>query len=172
VIRRLQTSDRPAWLRFLADIPEGEERFFKEDLADATAFERWTQRPGWLVAVENAEIVGSVAALPGTGWSRHVAELRLIVAGSRRGHGLGCTLARDGLMKALELGCSHVYVEVIAAQGALIDMFRKLGFQPEALLNDFVRDGDGNYHDLMLLTHRADENWSALAGLGLADGVS
>jgi hypothetical protein len=75
-------------------------------------------------------------------------------------------------MRALELECSHVCVEVVAAQEALIDMFRRLGFQPEALFNDFVRDGGGDYHDLMVLTHRADENWSALAGLGLAEGIA
>ncbi len=35
-------------------------------------------------------------------------------------------------------------------------MFQDLGFEPEALLVDFVRDSDGAFHDLMVLTHRAD----------------
>jgi GNAT superfamily N-acetyltransferase len=172
VIRRLQQTDRPAWHRFLTQIPSGEERFLKQDLTDAAEFERWVEHPGWLVAVDGDEIEGAAAALPGTGWSRHVAELRLIVAGPRRGRGLGRALAQRGLLTALELGCSHVYVEVVAAQQALIDMFGKMGFQPEALLADFVRDSDGNPHDLLLLTHRTAENWSALAGLGFADAES
>ena len=113
--------------------------------------------------------LGAVAALPGRGWSSHVAELRLIVGAQHRGRGLGRTLARWGLVKALELGCTHVYVEVVAEQQALVTMFRGLGFQPEALLADFVRDGAGQPHDLMLLTHHAEDNWSALAGLGLAE---
>jgi RimJ/RimL family protein N-acetyltransferase len=168
-VRRLNAGDRPAWARFLADVPPGEERFFKDDVTDPATFERWMHDPGWFVAVVDAEITGAVAALAGTGWSSHVAELRLIVGGPHRGRGLGRRLARHGLVTALELGCTHVYVEVVAEQAGLVAMFRKLGFQPEALLADFVRDGTGEPHDLMLLTHNAADNWSALAGLGLAE---
>ena len=46
-------------------------------------------------------------------------------------------------------------------------MFQDLGFEPEALLSDFVRDGAGEFHDLMLLTHRADEQLSRQQVLGL-----
>ena len=169
LVRRLNAGDRGAWARFLADVPPGEERFFKEDVTDPATFERWVADPGRLIAVADEEIAGAVAALPGTGWSSHVAELRLIVGGPHRGRGLGGRLARDGLVTALELGCTHVYVEVVAEQTALVGMFRKLGFQPEALLADFVRDATGKPHDLMLLTHHAADNWSALAGLGLAE---
>jgi ribosomal protein S18 acetylase RimI-like enzyme len=169
LVRALNAADRPAWARFLADVPRGEERFFKEDVTDPATFERWTHDPGRLVAVVDNEIAGAVAALPGTGWSSHVAELRLIVGDPHRGRGLGHRLARHGLITALELGCTHVYVEVVAEQTALVAMFRKLGFEPEALLADFVRDGTGEPHDLMLLTHHAADNWSALAGLGLAE---
>lgn len=168
-VRRLEPADRPAWLRFVADVPRGDERFFKEDLGDLANFERWAHEPGWFVAVTGTDIAGAVAALPGRGWSSHVAELRLIVGGSHRGRGVGRQLARRGLTAALELGCTHVYVEVVAEQAPLVSMFGSLGFRPEALLEDFVRDGAGDLHDLMLLTHHAADNWSALAGLGLAE---
>lgn len=169
-VRQLEADDRPAWLRFVGDIPQGEERFFKEDLADSTSFERWVQSPCRSVAVEGGAIVGSISALPGQGWSSHVAELRLVVGGSFRGRGLGRQLAQQGLTTALQLECTHVFVEVVAEQEALISMFRSLGFRPEAILEDFVRDAAGVHHDLMLLTHSAADNWSALAGLGLAEG--
>lgn len=169
VVRGLLPEDRPAWLRFSADVPRGEERFLKEDLADEECFERWRSDGTWLVAVEGDDVVGAVSVLPGRGWSTHVAELRLLVGGSHRGRGIGQKLARHGLSKALELGCTHVYVEVVAEQEALISMFRSLGFRPEAVLEDFVRDSEGETHDLMLLTHHAAENWSALSGIGLAE---
>lgn len=172
VLRGLEPGDRPAWLRFVADIPPGEERFLKEDLADEASFERWLHEDAWFGALDGAQVVGAVGALPGHGWSRHVAELRLVVGGSHRGRGIGQELARRGLSRALELGCTHVYVEVVAEQEGLISMFRSLGFRPEAVLEDFVRDSEGEPHDLMLLTHHASENWSALAGLGLVEGGS
>lgn len=168
VIRELDASDEPAWLRFVGDIPAGEERFLKEDMTGTGAFRRRTEDRGWLVSVDGDEITGAVAVVPGAGWSSHVAELRLIVGGSRRGRGLGRALACRGLLRAFELACTHVYVEVVAEQTALVAMFKGLGFQPEALLADFVRDADGEPHDLMLLTHHAEDNWSALTRIGIA----
>lgn len=172
VVRGLEPGDRSAWLRFVDDIPTGEERFFKEDLTDEASFQRWLHEGSWVVALDGDDVVGAVSALPGHGWSRHVAELRLVVGGSHRGRGTGQELARHGLTRALELGCTHVYVEVVAEQEGLISMFRSLGFRPEAVLEDFVRDSHGESHDLMLLTHHAAENWATLAGLGLAEAGS
>jgi len=40
VMRGLEADDREAWLRFVADVPRGDERFLKEDLADLANFER------------------------------------------------------------------------------------------------------------------------------------
>lgn len=168
-VRRPEPGDRPAWMRFVDEVPRGEDRFLKEDLRDGAGFEQWTGDPGWLVAVLGDGIAGAVSVVPGQGWSSHVAELRLVVGGSHRGRGIGGELARRGLATALELGCAHVYVEVVSEQEALISMFKALGFRPEAILEDFIRDGAGEPHDLMLLTHHAAENWSALAGLGLTE---
>lgn len=172
-VRRPEPGDRPAWMRFVDDVPRGEDRFLKEDLRDSAGFEQWTRDPGWLVAVSGDEIAGAVSVVPGQGWSSHVAEMRLVVGGSHRGRGIGGQLACRGLATALEQGCTYVYVyvEVVAEQEALISMFKGLGFRPEAILEDFVRDGAGEPHNLMLLTHHAAENWSALAGLGLTEAA-
>lgn len=170
-LRALEPGDRDAWLRFVADVPGGDERFLKEDLADQDSFAGWVRDPGRLVAVDGDEVAGTVAALPGRGWSSHVAELRLLVGGSYRGRGIGRALARRGLTTSLTLGCTHVYVEVVAEQESLIAMFGSLGFRPEAILEDFVRDSAGEPHDLLLLTHHAAENWSALTGLGLDEAA-
>jgi hypothetical protein len=45
-------------------------------------------------------------------------------------------------------------------------MFKQLGFEPEALLRDFIRDRNGAGHDLLMLTHRVHETWSELLTLG------
>jgi ribosomal protein S18 acetylase RimI-like enzyme len=162
-------ADRSAWMSFVADIPSGEERFFKEDLTDPDRVGLWSADHGWLVAVGDGEIAGVISVLPGRGWSSHVAELRLVVRASQRGRGIGRELAHHGLVNAIERGCTHVYVEVVAEQEPLISMFRSMGFRPEAILEDFVRDSAGKTQDLMLLTHHAADNWSALAGIGLEE---
>jgi ribosomal protein S18 acetylase RimI-like enzyme len=163
--------DGPRLKRFVQSVPEGEQRFFKEDFEDPDAVVAgWTANPrcSWLLAIEGEDMVGVTAALPLTGWSSHVAELRLIVAPSHRRRGLGRELARRALVSAIELGCTHVYIEVVAEQTQLVSMFQEMGFEPEALLRDFVRDTSGDPHDLLLLTHRVEDQWSRMEALGLS----
>ena len=176
-VRPLADGDDAAIARFLAQVPDGERRFLKENARRAWLRPSRTsvhdQAARRVVAVDVAgNIVGMAGAFPGEGWSSHVAELRVLVSSNRRGHGVGRALARAALLEALELGCSHAYVELVAEQEALVAMFQDMGFEPEALLADFVRDGTGEFHDLMLLTHRASEQWSRSQVLGLDEVVA
>jgi L-amino acid N-acyltransferase YncA len=170
-VRPLTPKDGLAFARFATGVPDGERRFLKESLENSE--DGWAAmlgEPGVrrLAATEpGGEIVGLAGAFPGSGWSSHVAELRVIVGAHHRRQGIGRALAQAALIEALELDCSQAYVEVVAEQESLVAMFQDLGFEPEALLADFVRDGAGEYHDLMLLTHRADEQRSRQQVLGL-----
>ena len=51
-------------------------------------------------------------------------------------------------------------------------MFRSLGFDPEALLTDHVRDQSGALRDLMILAHSVEEQWSSMVVAGIADELS
>ncbi len=174
-IRPMTEADAAPFARFVVQLPEGERRFLKESLEDpATAFVafRRDHLARRLVAVDtDGGIAGVAGAFRGEGWSSHVAELRVLVSSRHRRKGLGRELARSALVQALQLGCSHAFVEVVAEQEALVAMFQDLGFEPEALLADFVRDAAGEFHDLMLLTHRADEQWGRNHSLGLMDVI-
>ncbi len=174
----MTVDDVAAFADFVAQVPEGERRFLKDDLAgraDAdqapgvVAREKWARR---LLAVDGqGHVAGFAGAFPGGGWSSHVAELRVLVSEHFRRRGVGRALARAALVEALDMGCTHAYVEVISEQEALVGMFQDLGFEPEALLADFVRDAGGDLHDLMLLTHRAEEQWGRNQVLGLGEVV-
>lgn len=169
-LRSPDRDDRDALARFLSGIPDGDRRFLRDHISDADAvLERWLgdSRSRRLLAVDGPEIVGLAAALQGTGWSSHVAQIEVLVAVSHRRRGLGRMLARGALTLAFELGCTHVYVEVVAEQAALVAMFEELGFDPEALLRDFVRASDGAFHDLMVLTHRVEDHEDTLILAGL-----
>ena len=48
-------------------------------------------------------------------------------------------------------------------------MFRSLGFDPEALLKDHVRDQTGELRDLMVLAHSVEESFATMAAAGIAD---
>lgn len=171
-IRPLEAADEAAIDRFLDRIPEEDRTFFKEDVADAEVRAAWFRPgPARLVAVDGGAVLGYVAVVPLASWSRHVGELRVIVDPERRGRGIGQTLTRRAMLEALELGLTKMVIEVRADHEARIEMFRALGFVPEALLTDHVRDHAGHVHDLMVLANSV-EAWNAsLEVSGVGDGL-
>jgi ribosomal protein S18 acetylase RimI-like enzyme len=169
-IRELQGTDREAVERFVARVPEGDRTFFKEDVAAPEVLDAWA-RPGAArsVAVEDGEIVGYVALVPLHGWSSHVGEVRVIVDPDRRGRGIGRALARRAVLDAVELDLRKMVVEVVADQEPTVALFRSLGFDPEALLTDHVRDQSGALRDLMILAHSSEAEWASMVVAGIAD---
>jgi ribosomal protein S18 acetylase RimI-like enzyme len=171
-IRRLETGDEVALMRFVSRIPEGDRTFFKENVLDAEVVAAWVRRgEARSLAVEDGEILGTVTVLPLQDWSSHVGEVRVIVDPDCRGRGVGRALARRALLVALELGLTKLVIEVVADQEPAIAMFRSLGFVPEALLTDHVRDQSGRLRDLMVLAHAVEESWGALNAAGITEAV-
>jgi ribosomal protein S18 acetylase RimI-like enzyme len=170
-----------ALARFFADLGEGDLTFVKEDVSGPEAVRGW-MRPGrqWLAlddeddedGEDGGEVAGFVAVLPLHGWSDHVGEIRLVVHPRHRGAGLGRTLARHALRRALDQGLRKVVVEVVADQEALLAMFSGLGFTGEALLTDHVRDREGGLHDLVVLAHHVEATAEAMRAIGLEEEIA
>ncbi len=169
-IRKLEASDGDAVERFLARVPQGDRTFFKEDVSDPEVVAAWS-RPGAArsLAVGDGVVLGYCAVIPLQGWSSHVGEVRVIVDPDHRGQGIGRSLARYAVLEALGLGLRKMVVEVVADQEPTIAMFRSLGFEPEALLTDHVRDQAGGLHDLMVLAHSVDDSFAGMAAVGLGE---
>jgi len=169
-IRPVESDDSDALSRFFERIPESDRTFLKEDVGDPRVLADWV-RPatGRTIAVEDDEVLGSVEVFRLVGWSSHVGEVRLVVDPDHRGRGIGRRLARQAVLDAVDMDLKKLVVEVIADQGPLIAMFRGLGFEPEALLTDHVRDRSGQMRDLIVLANSVDEQFAAMAAAGVAD---
>ncbi len=169
-IRPIEAGDSPALSQFFERIPESDRTFLKEDVGDPRVLADWVQPgTGRTIAVEGGQVVGALAVVPLVGWSSHVGEVRLVVDPEHRGHGIGQRLARQAVLDAVDMGLGKLVVEVISDQAPLIAMFRGLGFEPEALLTDHVRDRSGQTRDLIVLANSVDEQFAALSAAGVAD---
>jgi GNAT superfamily N-acetyltransferase len=174
-IAPLSAGDVDRVVEFFDRVPEGDRTFFKEPVAGAVTVQGWLSDGSIRILAVDDEgggggdgtVAGYAAVIPGVGWSGHVGELRLVVDPARRRQGLGAALAKAALAAALESGLSKVVVEAIATQDATIALFAGLGFQPEALLVDQVRDAGGGLHDLMVLAMHGNETWATLTAMGL-----
>lgn len=169
-LRPIEPGDGPALTNFFARIPESDRTFLKEDVEDPDVVAQWA-RPGTArtIAVEDGEVIGSVAVVPLHGWSGHVGEIRLVVDPAARGKGVGRALARKAVLDAMDLGLAKLVVEVISDQEALVGMFRALGFEPEALLADHVRDRHGDVRDLLVLAQDVEAQFAAMGSAGITE---
>jgi ribosomal protein S18 acetylase RimI-like enzyme len=159
---------------FLDRIPKGESTFFKEDITADGIVRRWAADTAArrILAWDGDEVIGYTAVIPGVGWSSHVGEVRLVVDPERRRSGIGHELARRALIDALHAGLRKLVVEVVADQEAAIHLFTGLGFTPEAILSNQVRDRAGEVHDLMVLAHDVEDVQSVIATTGISDELS
>ena len=173
-IRPLDEGCREELEAFFRRVPEGDRTSFAEDVLAPGIVEEWLAdgRGRRSVAVdEENRVVGYVAVLPLVGWSSHVGSLRVVVDPGVRGKGIGRELARSGLLTSLELGLTKIVVEVVADATPAIAMFEAIGFEPEALLRDHVRDRSGELRDLIVLAHAVEDTWSGMETAGISDAL-
>jgi ribosomal protein S18 acetylase RimI-like enzyme len=173
-VRPFSAEEAPALRVFLAGLPEGERRWFEEDVLDPSVVASWAadERGRHLLAFDAEDhVVVYGAVRPGRGWSSHVGEITLLVDPRARRQGHGKTMARLVLVEALRAGLTKVVVEVVADETAAVAMFGLLGFEPEALLRGHVRDRHGRIRDLMVLAHPVEENWAVMAATGVEDAL-
>lgn len=159
---------------FFRRVPESDHNSFAEDVLRPGVVQSWLgdDRARRACAVQDGRVIGYVAVLPHVGWSSHVGSLRVVVDPAARGKGVGRALARHGLTSGLELGLTKLVVEVVVDAVPAIGMFEALGFEPEALLRDHVRDKSGELRDLVVLAHLVEDTWSGMATAGLEDALS
>jgi RimJ/RimL family protein N-acetyltransferase len=176
-LARLQPEDAQALAAFAAALPAHDLLFLRRDISQPKVIAAWMQaiaegRLHSLAVREAGVLVGcSAIVVDALSWSRHVGELRVLVAPVWRGRGLGRVLIQQCFAQALELGLDKLVAQMTVDQVAAIAVFEELGFRAEALLRDHVKDRDGQLHDLALLSHDVAAVQSRLQAYGVSDAL-
>lgn len=176
-LARLQPQDAQALAAFAAALPPHDLLFLRRDISQPKVIAAWMQaiaegRLHSLAVREEGVLVGCTAiVVDALSWSRHVGELRVLVAPVWRGRGLGRALVQQCFAQALDLGLEKLVAQMTADQVAAIAVFEELGFRAEALLRDHVKDRDGQLHDLALLSHDVAAVQSRLQAYGVSDAL-
>lgn len=156
---RLMTGDdEEAMLAFTRSLPEHALLFLPVDVT-----RRQTIR-GWIDSVEQGQTTTVLAEEGGRLigycslhrsellWIRHLGELRVLVSANFRGKGVGGELARQIFALAQATDLHKLMVQMMSTQRDAQALFHRLGFIPEALLNDWVIDRNGRMHDLIVMS--------------------
>jgi L-amino acid N-acyltransferase YncA len=156
-LRRIVETDGPLLQQFALKLPPHDLLFLRRDISKEAGINRWMDavRRGAMYTIICEDSVGiagySSIHLTELDWSAHVADLRVLIGARARGAGLGRLLTREAFNMALALGIEKVVARMTPDQTGARALFQELGFQPEALLKDEVRDRAGEYHDLLIM---------------------
>lgn len=173
-IRLMTPADKAGILAFARDLPEHDHLFLRRDITQEDVVDDWIKEMATgeiitIVAEHQGAIVGYATIHRSLlRWTAHVAELRVTVAESMRGGGLGRVLTQEAFANALASGIEKMVAQMTLDQKGAIATFEGLGFRPEALLRDQVKDRDGNKHDLLVLSHEVATFEAQRAAYGVA----
>ena len=152
-LQYMTPEDGAALLAFARSVPRHDLLFLRTDITSVEGVNEWVDdvlqgQMGVILAYDGDQLLGfsSVTRNP-TSWSRHIAELSVIVGPQARHHGFGLRLTEEAFRAAEDLAVMRMIARMTLDQSSAIALFRHLGFVPMAILPDQVIDQDGTRYD-------------------------
>ncbi|GGC16962.1 N-acetyltransferase [Novosphingobium marinum] len=176
--RSMRRGDEDAIRRFAETVPSHDLLFLQRDIRSAKVVDAWLEQieRGYIrstIAIGDDGIIGCNALVrDDLSWSPHVADIRIISAPGARGEGLGRALAQDCLLGAAEMDLAKLTVRMTPDQDAALKLFEDMGFVPEALLREHVKDADGQSRDILILALDLGKQAAQQRLYGLAENLS
>lgn len=166
IIRPMQKDDGELLSRFYAGIPEGDRWFMRHDVMNPAVIAKWMDdidkgKNFSIIALSEKQIVGHATLhMREFGSTRHIGRFRLMVLPEFRYKRLGTWLLLDLIQLSMDKGLSEVRSDfVVGIEDAAIEAAHKFDFFEKAVLKDYIRDQQGNRHDLLIMTKRLHKRW-------------
>ena len=122
-----------------------------------TAFDRFLDAPGFLVAVRDGTVVGYVVGDVATDFGSPIGHVKdLAVAPDARRHGAGRSLLVQSLVVLAVEGATLVKLEVRKSNEPALTLYRDVGFETARHVPRYYRDGE----DALVMTLDLTEWWA------------
>ncbi len=151
----MSEQDKDDMLAFAKTLPPHDLMFLRRDILKPRVIDSWVKKIEYgknisVIANIDDEIIGYGTLSRGEiEWSRHVAELRIMVSPNHRETGVGRALVRELFRIALTKKIEKIYARMTLDQTGARKLFQELGFHPEAVLENEVKDREGKAHDVL-----------------------
>ncbi|MBN2123991.1 MAG: GNAT family N-acetyltransferase [Deltaproteobacteria bacterium] len=165
-LRPIQPEDAAPLFEMFARLPEEDKWYLDGDFEDPMRMEKWVldRDPRKQVSIV-ASLEGKVVSLACLsrkhfGSKSHIGEIRISVDPSFRARHLGTWMLMDLMNLAISMELEILVMHLVEDRDALvIGGARKLGFSPEAVLRNYIRDRQGNPHNFVILVKRLYRGW-------------
>jgi RimJ/RimL family protein N-acetyltransferase len=174
-LRLMTEADAAGVLAFAQALPAHDLLFLPRDITQPKVMDAWARAivRGTILSVlalRGEVVLGCAGVIRDPhSWSVHVGEVRVLLSPALRGGGVGQQLAQEACALALELGLEKLVAQMTVDQRGAIAVFQALGFRPEALLTQHVKDRQGVAHDIVVLSHHAAQVEAQLQAYGMTE---
>jgi L-amino acid N-acyltransferase YncA len=158
-LRLMGAADAARLVTFARSLASDDLLFLPTDITDPEVVAQWVRSleaglATTVLAEAGGEVAGYAALVTSrVSWQRHLGEIRLHVGPRHRGKGLGRALAGDVFLLGRQRGLRKIVAQMTPDQKGAVGTFERLGFRPEALLQDYVVDAGDRTRDLLVMTY-------------------
>lgn len=168
IIRELKLADLDHLMEFYVSLPQRDRKYLRIDVTDRELVKQRivdaeNKKDIRLAAWYDGKIIGTGALELGRDdWKKDMGELRLIIAKEFQRKGVGTLLATEIYHQAAEKGVQKLVVKMLRPQKAAQSIFKRLGFDHESVVPDYVFDQLGRPQDLLIMTSNLENFWKEL----------
>ena len=161
-LRAATAGDADAIVAFAKGLSEMDLLFLRVDITQPQVVANWLSNvedgaTASILAWQGDAVVGyGTVDRNAARWTRRVGEIRVNVAASVRGCGLGRQLTAKIFDVARAIGLRKLVAHMTPDQAGAQAAFSRLGFHTEAILADHVEDQAGGIHDLLIMSYDID----------------
>lgn len=147
-------------LAFARTLPPNDLMFLRVNITERSTVRQWIDsiRAGRTITVlarQDGRMLGESTLLHNeANWTRHLGEIRIQISPDARRRGLARVLAREIDAIAKQVGLQLLTARMTLDQSAAQAVFRRLGFQREAVLWDYAITPDGDTQNVLVATKR------------------
>ena len=160
-LRPLKDGDENALFEMFRRLSVDDLWFLNHDVSDPGLIADWinnldTNRVISIVALLEGRIVGNaVLMMKRYGAKSHIGKVRISVDPGFRDRRLGTWMLLDLVNLSMAMGLQMLVMRLVQDRDAsLINGVRKLGFIEEAVLKNYLMGGEGQAHNLVIMTKR------------------
>jgi len=170
-LRLMNKADKDALIAFFKELPAKDKLFLKEDVTREDVIQRWIDEMDFSVVLPvlawyDGRVVGDATLhMEKFGWSRHVGEIRVVVAADFQRKGLGKAMVKNLVAHAIDFALDKIIAKVMENQHSARKAFERLGFKTEAILKGHVKDIEGNRQNLVILANDVSAIWTTMEEL-------
>ena len=166
-LRPLTADDGPLLHRMVSRLPE-EDRWFLglgdcvAEIAEKRVRNSEPDRVVSIAAVLEGDMIAAAALVRGRpGAEGHVGRIQISVTPAFRERRLGTWMLLDLVNAAMSMGLERLVMYLVEGRDeSVMRGVEKLLFVKEALLKAFVKDSDGEFHDLAVMVKRIPREWT------------